>query len=545
MHWSVPERLNGLSPFYSIKVYSKKNASLPSNPVDVTNLVEWTNSSKLVDHVQSSSGQLQTTITDLNAYSHYLIELKACNRDLNNPTTLYCLQGVPQTHSASQFIIFITSQSRPENQTQPVLISLNSSFIIIGVRRPLKPNGIIVMYEIYKRSLNLSEQEYSLACVIEEFYDPNVLTKDNRLKICVIRNLRPRSTYEIVATSSTVIGRSKQSAELLLTTLDSAPICPPIIKSAVSLKFDSVFINWLPSFEQSSTDNYWTNCLGGGIANFSVYLLNNTQPQLVYSGIENSFNKTKLNASQIYEFYVELCNNAGCFRSEVFSVKTLDPPPNKWSLDDLTYTIVGSALKFDWSKYKPYNTTNSTSIKYLLERANISFANPPPLLEHGYRLHGLNYFKFDADKYYPQGFPFFGLKYQFKTSKDGLIYLASSGFSQSEFSAVQLNLGKNSFISDTHSLVDTCSIHLQGDANFKKWNSGKVFRLDSYAFMRSNGKFVQTNSTRCTKQIISNVVDVYIGGVPDGFLSRDQSNQAAQNSKMIQSNRIIGNLVFD
>lgn len=540
--WSVPERLNGLAPFYSIKVYSKKNPNLSSNPIDLDNLVEWTNSSKIVDHVQPSASILQSTITSLNAYSRYFLSIKACNRDLNNPNILYCLQGDPQTHSASRFISFITSQSRPENQSQPVLISLNSSFIIIGVGRPLKPNGIIVLYEIYKKSLNLSQQEYSLACAIEEFFDPNDVHGDNRLRICVIRNLKPLSTYEIVATSSTVIGRSKPSAGLILTTLENAPICPPIIESAVSLKFDSVFINWLPSFAQTTADNYWTNCLGGGITNFSVYLINNTRPQLVYSGLENSFNQTKLNPSQTYEFYVELCNNAGCFKTNVFSVKTLDPPPNKWSLNDLTYSQVGSAIKFDWSKYRPYNSTNWTSIKYVLERAKISFANPPPLLEQGYRLHGLNYFKFNADKYYPQGFPFFGLKYQFKTKKDGLIYLASSGFAQSEFSAVQVNLGDNSFVSDTHALLDTCSIHLLGDADYNKWNSAKVFRLNSYAFMRSNGKFVQTNSTRCNKQIITDVVNVYIGGLPDGFLSRDYIQQQDQKSKKIQSNRLIGNL---
>ncbi|CAF0916506.1 unnamed protein product, partial [Brachionus calyciflorus] len=547
--WTQPERLNGMNPLYLIRVYYKLDPNKPINSFTLDNLNEQINSSLIIQHNNlSMSNNLQARITNLNPYTFYLANIKACNRDLNDPNRLYCLDGIPESSTKNlpnlnNYTSFITSQDKPENQTEPILISINSTFVIAGVKRPNMPNGIIVMYEIWKKMYNSSNQQATLACAIEDLFDPNnqIQSADNRFKICVIKNLSPKSTFGLIATSSTIIGRSNPSRELIFTTIENPPVCPPTIQESFSYSSSSIYIRWVPSYFQTINDTYWMKCLGGGINNYSLYLLNEKENFLIYSGLENSFNYTKLNSSQNYYFYLELCNIAGCLRTSDFMVRTLDPPPNKWNLDDLKYTLINSsALKFDWSNYVPYNTSNSSQVKFRLERSKIAFSNPPTLLESGYRFHGFNYFKFDSEKYYPQGYPYFGLKYNIKTKRDGLVYFAASSYSQSEISATQLFQNRNWFLSNTQYQTEQCSIYLEGSKNNNDWNSIKLFRLNSFAFMYSNDNFTQVNSSQCRNQVITDVTGVFVGGLPDDFFSRDETSFSRQEFKKINRNRLYG-----
>ena len=92
----------------------------------------------------------------------------------------------------------------------------------------------------------------------------------------------------------------------------------------------------------------------------------------------------------------------GCASTDMFFVKTLDPPPNRWGKVVPNYELINSSLiKFEWSNYMPFNITENNradktaELSFRLERSEISFAFPPPPLENGIRFHGFNYYVFN------------------------------------------------------------------------------------------------------------------------------------------------------
>ncbi len=149
--WMAPTKLNGLDTIYFINVHQLID---PNGPLIASNLVNQINSSvtiksndliqknkQLIDrnHQNQSNYYFQQDIVNLNAYQLYLISIKACNKEPTN-NTFYCLDGTglidPNFKSVQlkyNFIQLIMSQDRPEQQPEPVLVSINSSYAVIGV----------------------------------------------------------------------------------------------------------------------------------------------------------------------------------------------------------------------------------------------------------------------------------------------------------------------------------------------------------------------------------------------------------------------------
>ncbi len=199
------------------------------------------------------------------------------------------------------------------------------------------------------------------------------------------------------------------------------------------------------------------------------------------------------------------------------------------------------------------NQERFRNVIYRLERAEISFAYPPTPVEIGIRFHGFNYFKFSADKYFPEGYPYFGIKYSYKTKSDSsLVYYAGSSFAQSELTLVQLLKGKPWFVSNTQSSkADICSGYLstndsasqiQADAN--KWHTLKAVRLNNFLYLRMDNRSAQTNLSTCSSnQVITDVSSIYFGGLPPNYLNnRDTQGKdsSANNYRLVQTNNFQG-----
>ena len=249
-----------------------------------------------------TNGAYETSIDNLRPYSQYLITIRACNKDLVT-SEYYCLNGKLSVYNKSvigllkvyssfnqltgtgimdtnfksvvykeNFLSFFTSQDRPEDQPTPTIRTVNSTFIILAISKPLKPNGIVLIYQIWLRKLNEDSLKIDLVCSIEEFYDPNEgKVINNAPKICLANNLAPNTAYEVSASSSTIIGSSILSPSLILTTLEESPRCPVEIVTAYSNAPSSVLLQWSPSVNTSKTDSYWQKCTIGNIKAFKVY----------------------------------------------------------------------------------------------------------------------------------------------------------------------------------------------------------------------------------------------------------------------------------
>ena len=575
--WSIPEKLNGLDLIYFVSVYRKINIT---RPLIISNIVEQTSSSVQLKHNDlvklSSNGYLEAKIESLIAYTQYLITIKACNRDLKTPDLFYCLNGLPKSNTSvtlgnDSFIQFVTSQDRPENQQPPLLISLNSSYVVIGVLRPKLPNGIILLYEIWIKTLKVGvngtadlntslsdSKNQNLACAIEDLYDPNDINSfsaDPKPKICIIKNLKPNTAYALTVSSSNFIGRSVFSSELRFITLENLPKCAPRIVLASSNISDTIYFSWLPSYNMSVYDPQWQNCIGGVLKNFTLYeVTDGDKLNIIYSDLENNLMLEKLNFSTKYKFKLELCNGVGCASTDVFEVTTIDPPPNSWGSYLPAYKLVNTShIRFDWSAYNPFNFSNVMdklqSVTYKLERAEISFAYPPSPLESGIRFHGFNFYSFSPSVYFPEGYPYFGFKYSFRTSiESSLVYFAASSFAQNELVVVQNLRGSPWLLSNTLSNdLDSCSIYLNSSStppfkkyNDDKWYSMKTFRINSFAYLRVENSLGQTNSSLCKNQVLTDLTGIFVGGLPDNFLSRDESQYVRTDYKQVQRRRFIG-----
>ena len=162
---------------------------------------------------------------------------------------------------------------------------------MVGVLKPLKSNGIILLYQIWIHKNN--HQGFELACSIEEWYDPNDPTnqkKDDAPKICIIKNLEPSNNYKVSATSTTVIGSSTFSDPLEFKTLEMLPKCSVKIVEAVSKISDSIDITWKPSFNESKTEPFWLKCVSGILVSFKVYQENDKgEFELKYKGNHINF----------------------------------------------------------------------------------------------------------------------------------------------------------------------------------------------------------------------------------------------------------------
>lgn len=571
---------------YFIKVYKRIDYF---RPLSLNNLAERTELSVELAHNDllksepPENNYFTYRMVNLQPYTQYFINIKACNRDLNDTKKLYCLDGTPEINQTiniekageglNNSIGFLTSQDRPELQPAPTLLTLNSSYIAVGILRPERPNGIILLYEVFIKKFDQSELASSnnsfqsvnnqqLACAIEDLYDPNdiySLITGNKPKVCIIKNLNYYTKYVLSATSSTIVGRSSPSVEVVFTTLENKPICGPQILSAFSYATDSIYLKWLPAFNMTETVEYWRKCIGGVLKNFTIYqfdTMNSTFKQ-IYKGPENSFNVTKLNFSTQYEFKIELCNGIGCASSEIIKVTTIDPLPNPWGNVNPTFKFVNSSLiQFDWQNYVPFrnfendNSNKSSSargrINFRLERSEISFAFPPTPLENGIRFHGLNYFKFAPDKFFPEGYPYFGLKYSFRSKKPtSLTYFATSAYDQTELKAVQMVNGQPEFLSVTQASDEACSIYLNTKnkqlLNQNRWHTLKVFRIKNFAYLSIENETQSLNLTSCTNNnVITDVNGVYLGGVPRFFVTRNEISFSNRFVRSIVPDNFVG-----
>lgn len=168
----------------------------------------------------------------------------------------------------------------------------------------------------------------------------------HKIRNCTISSLKPNQEYLIYATSSTIIGRSNFSSSILAKTLESPPLCEPIL-TATEVQTDAVLLVWEPSLNESQVDPYWLSCIGGALRNFTLYTTSqNKSANLTYTGLDNQFTVTDLNVSSLYVFKVVMCNQAGCISSGPLEVRTLDPPPNSWTTSTKPKFVVLFILEF-------------------------------------------------------------------------------------------------------------------------------------------------------------------------------------------------------
>ncbi len=141
-------RLNGINLVYIVNTYRRVDIN---REISFSNLIEQQNTSVILEHnklIQTVTSEIfQYTIRNLLPYKQYLISIRACNLDFSQ--NYLCLNGTALSDNSSSgvvysntFLQFFTSQDKPEYQLPPTIIALNSSYVIVGILKPLNPNVI-------------------------------------------------------------------------------------------------------------------------------------------------------------------------------------------------------------------------------------------------------------------------------------------------------------------------------------------------------------------------------------------------------------------
>ena len=249
-------------------------------------------------------------------------------------------------------------------------------------------------------------------------------------------------------------------------------------------------------------------------------------------GLSNQVEISDLESTTVYFFRIEVCNSVGCKATEKeIRIVTLDAVPIAWGSILPKFAIINSsAIRFDWSDYVfEQQKQKNLSLSFRLERSNISFSYPPVPLESGIRFHGQNYFKFPAEDYFPEGYPYFGLKLRFRTRYDSAnFYYATSSFAQSEFVSLQFFESKPWLLTNTQSNSPDCSIIMTPEKDVAysddKWHDLETLRLNNYAQIKIDDNLDLKNSTKCSSnQVITNVKSVYMGGLPIELMTAKQN----------------------
>ena len=542
----MPERLNGINPVIYLNLYQKALSIRNKNETISLEISYKT----LVNDELLQNNEVIYSVIGLKPYSEYTIFIKICNKE---STESNCLDGFSNSSKLNYMIIY-TQQDKPEKQPKPVLFSTNSTTAVISILKPLVTNGIILLYEVWLKNLNKILNSIGkidnfgyLVCAIEEWYDPNSVNATkllNETKLCVIKDLKPFNLYSVVVSSSTIAGHSDFSSELKFITYEDKPLCAPKFNSAFSNSSKSIYLSWEPS---KSTSNYsWIECIRGNIKVFELLIESNSKFIPLYTGPSNEYLVTNLIPLKTYSFKISLCNQVGCIESKNFtSVTTKIAPPGVNQSAPTFISLNSSFIRFDWHENVNENSkdNNKLSLRYRLERSSISFAYPPTLLESGVRFHGLNYFNFPAKTSFPDGYPFFGVKFSYRTSEEsGLIYFAGSSEAPDEFSGIQLSNGLPSFLSNTQTDSDKCFVSLTtlnttSYFNNNYWYNLKAVRIQNHIFLQSDNEKNFRNASSCTNDVIEGVTDVYIGGIPLKFLKSDEKKFSSFN---VKRNNFIG-----
>lgn len=120
-------------------------------------------------------------------------------------------------------------------------------------------------------------------------------------------------------------------------------------------------------------------------------------------------------------------------------------------------------------------------------------------LEAGVRFHGRNFFKFPSKKYFPEGYPYFGLKFSMRSRlASSLVYFAASSFAQSELEVVQMYSGKPWFIANTQYMQTNCLLAFTATGGpmslaDNMWHDTKVLRVDDFAYLSANNYSSKVN----------------------------------------------------
>ncbi|XP_039585396.1 Down syndrome cell adhesion molecule isoform X3 [Passer montanus] len=241
--------------------------------------IECKNKSDSWDSVQRTrdvSPQLnQATIIDLHPSSTYNIRMYAKNR-------------IGKSEASNELTI-TTDEAAPDGPPQDVQLEpISSQSIRVTWKAPKKhlQNGIIRGYQIGYREYSVGGNFQFNIISIDTTGDSEVYT---------LNNLKKFTQYGMVVQACNRAGIGPSSQEIITTTLEDVPSCPPGNVQATATSPETISISWstlaketLNGILQGFRVIYWANLLDGELG--EIKNVTTTQPSLELDGLEKYTN---------------------------------------------------------------------------------------------------------------------------------------------------------------------------------------------------------------------------------------------------------------
>uniref|UniRef100_A0A8D0L665 Usherin n=1 Tax=Sphenodon punctatus TaxID=8508 RepID=A0A8D0L665_SPHPU len=451
--------------------------------------------------------ETSTVFWNLVPFTKYIFVLQAC-------TSGGCLKSLPVT--------IITAQASPEDQHPPKIQSISSTELAVEWSPPIKPNGIIIRYELYMRgvlqpdgshvppeSRVFQNSGWFSPLPVTESANENALTPPQTST--TVTDLEPFTEYEFRVLAVNMAG-STFSDWTSQRTAEAAPVFMPS-PSVFPLSPYSLNVSWeKPHYNEAR----------GEVMGYSINLITEQKVLPVFSQVlyiaeahELSFIVTGLKPYRLYNFTITLCSRVGCVTSEPDMGQTLAAAPRQLSAPQVR-GVNSTMVKISWDKPEELN---GPSPVYQLERMDASLATSSAAVMKGMRFPGNGYFRFPSSVL-PANTYFTGIKVSFRTQEpDGLIFFTISPGNQEEYIAIQLQSGRPYFLFDPQgSAVAVTPTNDNGRKyNDNNWHHILATRNQAFGKIIVDGWYTGSSSASSGSTIIGENTGVFVGGLPQDY----------------------------
>lgn len=255
-------------------------------------------------------------LRQLQPFTSYTFQLEAC-------TTAGCSRGSMQ--------IITTSEIPPDLMQAPVFRAVNSTYVILEWQPPALPNGIIILYQVFRTDRMFAIYNTS---------DPNVTSYGDM-------HLQPYTQYRYKVRTLNSAGAT-ESLVVSVTTRQAAPefILPPVIGAVTSTDIE---ITWsLPGKPNGVVTSYTLRRNDSVINHWGYTVLQYTD--------------TSISAYTLYGYWLTVCTRGGCADSAKSIVKSGEGRPRAVRAPVLT-VLTSYALRVKW---QPPVIPNGVVTRYVL-----------------------------------------------------------------------------------------------------------------------------------------------------------------------------------
>ena len=247
-------------------------------------------------------------------------------------------------------------------------------------------------------------------------------------------------------------------------------------------------------------------------------------PVLVFVTGEKQWIDNGLLTYTLYRYSVIACNLIGCTNfSSIVSVMTKSSAPQGQS-SPISMSSNSTSIELAWNV--PSFPNGPLEISYVVELFRPIFSYPPPNIECGIRFPGFGYYQLDpsfmADSSTTK------IELSFRTRYfDGLLFFAASK-GQEDMIALEFREGRPWFIFDTESGVTAFTVSTNQTFDDNRWHYVLVTRNSLDGKIEIDGIYNGSGTGGGSKNVIGQIVDVYIGSLPKDFkIIRSDSEPAS------------------